>query len=199
MSKYLKTYRQYKIFEADRKLDYEDTEKETVKVATDSLNDLAEQIKDFNNKKSNLEKLVMDNRGEDAKDISKNIEDIIMDKDMGRNPFLSMYLTIVEKMRKVANLQDKIDYFNQLENERKGDVTASKNLSDATDREEQQQKLNTQIEDIHDKVREMRNEIDELEKEIAQNKSELDKFKKDSEKDFEEDIDATQWTMKDKD
>ena len=180
--KYLK---EYKIFEADRVLDYEDKDKESVKISTDSLNDLAEQIKDFETKAKNLEKLIMDNRGEDAKYISKNIEDIIVDKDMGRNPFLSMYVSIIEKMKRVADMQDKIDYFNQLENERKGDLSAAKNLSDITDREEQQQKLNTQIDDIHEKVGDMRNDIKDLEKDIAQNKSEFDKFKRDAEKDFE--------------
>ena len=194
---YLRSYKQYRILENDEKLEYEDSEKDTVKVATDSLNILIDQIKEFKAKKDNLEKLIMDNRGEDKKDISKNIENIIDDRDDGRNKFLSMYVTIVEKMRKVADLEDKIEYFSQLERERKGDLTSSKNLSDVTDREEQQQKLNQQISDITENVKEMEDQIRDLEKEIVQNERDLDKNVKEVEKEFKQNIKDTEWNIQD--
>jgi uncharacterized protein YhaN len=178
-------------------LDYEDDEKDSIKVAADSLNILIDQIKEFKSKKDNLENLIMNNRGEDQKDISKNIEDIIDDRDDGRNKFLAMYVTIVEKMRKVADLQDKIEYFTQLDQERKGDLTASKNLSDVTDREEQQQKLNQQINDITENVKEMEDQIRDLEKEIAQNERDLDNNVKDVEKEFKQNIKDTEWNIQD--
>jgi len=195
MRKYIRSYKQYRIFEDDDKLEYSDKDENSVKVASDSLNTLIDQIKEFNSKKSNLEKLIMDNRGEDKKDISKNIEDIISSGD-GRNKFLSMYVAIVGKMRKVANFKDKIDYFNKLMMERKGDLTNTRSLSDAADREEQSKKLNDQIQDITEKVKDMGDKIKDLENEISENKKDLEKSIKDVEQEMKKNVKDSEWDIK---
>lgn len=194
---YLRSFKKYRTLEAqDKIIDYDKDDKETVSQSTDSLETILQQLNDFKNKRTSLERLIMDNRGEESKDISKNIEDIIVDKDMGKNPFLSMYVTILEKDRRVSDMEDKIDYFRQLEKERQGDIDATKNLSDITDREEQKQKLNQQIEDIKEKVRDMESDIKDLEKEITKAKSDLDKHMKDIKKEYERDSKDTQRRMK---
>lgn len=197
MKKYIQSFRQYKLIESQDKLvDYDDKVEDNNKQSSETVENTIQQLNDFKTKRTALERLIMNNRGEESKDISKNIDDIVEDKKMGKNPFLSMYVTILTKDRKVLDLQDKLDYFNKLEKERLSDINATKNLSDASDREEQKQKLEQQIEDIKEKVRDMKKDIDELESEISKDKSNLDKHMKDIKRERERDLKDTQRRMK---
>lgn len=197
MKKYIQSFRQYKLIESQDKLvDYDDKVEDNNKQSSETVENTIQQLNDFKTKRTALERLIMNNRGEESKDISKNIDDIVEDKKMGKNPFLSMYVTILTKDRKVLDLQDKLDYFNKLEKERLSDINATKNLSDASDREEQKQKLEQQIEDIKEKVRDMKKDIDELEAEISKDKSNLDKHMKDIKRERERDLKDTQRRMK---
>jgi len=192
---YIKSYDQYRILENDDKLEYGDNDDDSVKVASDSLNILIDQIKEYKSKRGNLENLIMNNSGEESKDISKNISDILDDGNDGRNKFLSMYVTIVGKMRKVANLEDKIKYFDELKKERKGDLVSSSNLSDITDREEQKAKLTDQVTDIDKNVNDMKKDISDVEREIAENKKDLEKNIKEVEKKFKDDVKNSEWSV----
>jgi len=194
---YLRSYKQYRVFEdQDKIIDYDKNDKDSVKQASDSLNNLIQQLNDFKTKRNALERLIMDNRGEKAKDISKNIDDIVNDRKMGKNPFLSMYVSILDKEKRIADLEDKIDYSQQLEKERRGDLESSKGLSDISDREDQKNKLNQQIEDIKSNVRDMQDKIKDLEDEIKKDKSDLDKHMKELKRDFERDSKESQRRMR---
>lgn len=184
----------YKIFENER-LDYEDDDSDSKKMATDSLNKKIEQIKHFNNRKDNLENLILDNRGEEAKDISKNIEDIVEDTDGVRNPFLSMYVSIANKMKRIENMKDKLDYFDKLKKERKSDLSAVKTLSDSNDRTEQTDKLNKQIDEIDENVSDMKDNIEDLEKEIEEDKSKMEDHIKEVEQEFKNNVKEGGWEI----
>ena len=190
---YLKTF---KIFENDR-LSYEEDDSSSKKLATDSLNTKIEQIKNFNSRKDNLEKLILSNRGEESKDISKNIEDIIEDTDGVKNPFLSMYVSIVNKMKRIEDMKDKLEYFDKLIKERKSDLSAVNLLSDPNDKNEQAEKLNDQIDDINTKVSDMENDIKDLENEIEEDKSDMKDHIKDVENKFKEDVKQSGWSLED--
>jgi len=190
---YLKTF---KIFENDR-LSYEEDDSSSKKLATDSLNTKIEQIKNFNSRKDNLEKLILSNRGEESKDISKNIEDIIEDTDGVKNPFLSMYVSIVNKMKRIEDMKDKLEYFDKLIKERKSDLSAVNLLSDPNDKNEQVEKLNDQIDDINTKVSDMENDIKDLENEIEEDKSDMKDHIKDVENKFKEDVKQSGWSLED--
>jgi len=189
---YLKTF---KIFENDR-LSYEEDDSSSKKLDTDSLNTKIEQIKNFNTRKDNLEKLILSNRGEESKDISKNIEDIIEDTDGVKNPFLSMYVSIVNKMKRIEDMKDKLEYFDKLIKERKSDLSANL-LSDPNDKNEQVEKLNDQIDDINTKVSDMGNDIKDLENEIEEDKSDMKDHIKDVENKFKEDVKQSGWSLED--
>ena len=189
---YLKTF---KIFENDR-LSYEEDDSSSKKLDTDSLNTKIEQIKNFNTRKDNLEKLILSNRGEESKDISKNIEDIIEDTDGVKNPFLSMYVSIVNKMKRIEDMKDKLEYFDKLIKERKSDLSANL-LSDPNDKNEQAEKSNDQIDDINTKVSDMENDIKDLENEIEEDKSDMKDHIKDVENKFKEDVKQSGWSLED--
>jgi|AntRauTorckE6833_2_1112554.scaffolds.fasta_scaffold88547_1 predicted nucleic acid-binding Zn-ribbon protein len=191
---YLKTF---KIFENER-LEYGEDDSQSKKLATDSLNKKIEQIKHYNNRKDSLEKLILDNRGKDAKDISKNIEDIIEDTDGVRNPFLSMYVSIVNKMKRIEEMKDKLDYFDKLKGERKSDLSAVKTLSDSNDRTEQTDKLNNQIKEIDENVSDMKDKIKELEKEIEEDRKDMEDHIKEVEQEFKDNVKEGGWSLDEK-
>lgn len=191
--RYLKAY---KIFENDR-LEYKEDDSDSKKLASESLNKKIDQIKHFNNRKNNLEKLILDNRGEDSKDISKNIEDIIEDTDGVRNPFLGMYVSIINKMKRIEDMKDKLEYFDKLKKERESDLKAINLLSDPNDKNEQKEKLNNQLSDIDENVSDMKDDIKDLEKEIQEDKSKMEDHIKEVENQFKEDVKNSGWSLKD--
>lgn len=149
--KYLKTY---KIFESNEELER-----------------LKKEISKFNSKKGNLERLIVGNIGEDKKDISNNVEQIV-----GENIFLKKWATVMRKEARIKDLELRLEYFDQLHRERTGNLQNVKNLSDPEDRRSQEEKLNNQLSDIKDNVSKIKENIKELENEVKEDKAQLEEY-----------------------
>jgi len=145
------------------------------------FNELKDEIKDFDVRKSKLEKVIIDNT--DNKDISKVIDDIV-----DKNRFLTMYLPIVKKMAELKSTEGRIEYYKQLLKERDTDLKLSAKLSDLEERQEQNTKLSKQIEDIKEKGKAMQDRLKELLKQVDEEKKDLKKYIDNMRKQFEEDI-----------
>lgn len=153
------------------------------------FNDLKEEIDEFEQKRSKLEKVVMDNK--EGKDISKVVADII-----GDNKFLTMYHPVVKKMADIEALEQRIEYYKQLLSERENDLMLSANLSDPEEKDEQTTKLNGQIEDIKEKGKNMQDQLKEMQKKVDEEKKDLKEYIDNTKKQFEEDIKTLQIDVK---
>lgn len=136
--------------------------------SSNNLEELKNEISVFNSKKVNLEKLITTNVGEDKKDISRNIEQIV-----GENRFLKKWSFIMKKIARVKEGELKLEYFDDLHKERKNNLNNVKKLSDPEDRKTQTEKLTNQIKDIEENVSDLKETIKELEESIEENKKQL--------------------------
>lgn len=178
--KYIKRHKL--IIEAnDDTIEIEQRDSTSIAEIKERLNDLKEEIKDFEMRKSKLEKVIMDNT--EGKDISKVVDNIV-----DKNRFLTMYLPVIKKMAELKTTEERIEYYKQLLGERESDLKLSANLSDQEERQEQTDKLSKQIEDIKDKGKSMQDRLKELEKQIEEEKKDLKKYIENLQKQFEEDI-----------
>jgi DNA repair exonuclease SbcCD ATPase subunit len=177
--KYIKRHKL--ILEADDTIEVEQNDSTSISELKERLNDLKDEINEYNMKKSKLEDVVMSNT--EGKDISKVVSDII-----DENRFLTMYHPVVQKMFEIDALEKRIEYYKQLLSEREGDLKLSANLSDAEERQEQADKLNKQIEDIKTKGKDMQDKLKEMQKQVDEEQKDLAEFIKNAEEKFEEDI-----------
>lgn len=158
-------------------------QKDSISIAEikERFNDLKDEIKEFEQRRSKLEKIIMDNT--EGKDISKVVEDTI-----DGNRFLTMYSPIVKKMVDMKALENRIEYYKQLLSERENDLSLSANLSDPEEKQEQTDKLNGQIDDIKEKGKNMQDQIKDMEKKVEEEKEDLKNYIDNIQKQFEEDI-----------
>ena len=178
--KYIKRHKL--ILEADEDIiEIEQKDSTSIAELKERFNDLRDEIDEFEQRRSKLEKVVMDNT--EGKDISKVVEDII-----DGNRFLTMYHPVVKKMADLEALEKRVEYYKQLLSERENDLNLSKNLSDPEEREEQSNKLNGQIEDIKEKGKNMQDQMKEMQKQVEEEKKDLKEYMDNMEKQFEEDI-----------
>lgn len=176
----------------DDVIEIEQNDSTSITELKERLNDLKDEIDEFEQRRSKLEKVVMDNT--EGKDISKVVEDII-----DGNKFLSMYHPVVKKMAKLEALKKKIEYYKQLLSERENDLSLTSNLSDPEEREDQSTKLKGQIEDIKEKGKNMRDQMKEMQKKIEEEKKDLQEYIDNMKKQFEEDINNLEIDVKIKD
>jgi len=162
-------------------IEVDKTDSDSMSKLKERLNDLKDEVNEFNMKKSKLEKIVMDNR--EGKDISKVIEDII-----NGNKFLTMYYPVVKKMLNADLLKERIDYYKKLLVERGGDLESSKNLSDPEERQEQEDKINAQIDSIKEKGKDMEEKLKEMEKKVDEEQKDLEKYIDNMKDKFEDDL-----------
>lgn len=166
----------------EKHLMYDENDSPAEEKAKKMLNLMKDTIAEYNAKKKSLEDLVIGNI-EDNKDISKNIEDVV-----GENKLLSMYLNIVNMMAQVKKMENRLEYYDQLKTERKSDLSAINKLSDKEERDQQSERLETEIDEIDDKVSEMKDKIKELEKKIKDDEKELDDYIKEKKREYSENI-----------
>ena len=168
-----------------------ESDSDSIRIANDKLNDLKSEISDFNSKKSNLENLIVNNVGEDKKDITRDIDNIVKE-----NRFLSRYVTILNKKRRLREMELRLDYYSNLLEERKGNLSQTSKLTDEADRREQRDNINEQIKNTQDSIKKIKDDYKEVEKEIKEDLSNFKDYMKDLEDDAKETIQKTSWNMK---
>lgn len=133
------------------------------------------QLREFNQKKSSLERLVMSNI-ETTKDISKNREDII-----NSNPFLSKYGTIINLKASIEKLNNRLKKSDDDLKEYKRDLSSTSSISDTDTRQSEQSRLKEQIKKIESTKDDISIRIKEIETDIKDKEIELKQFLKEQE------------------
>ena len=167
--------------EVDEIIEVDDKDVNSITELEERFEELEDEINDFDRRKSKLESVVMNNK--ENKDISKVVEDIV-----DGNRFLTMYLSVLNKMASAKKLEDRIDYYSQLLKERESDLNLTSNLSNEEEKEEQKEKLNNQIDDIKEKSKDMTKQLEEIEDKIKDDRKHLEEYMDNLKDKFENDL-----------
>jgi len=124
-------------------------------------------IREFQQKKGNLENLIMGNLDSD-KDISKNIIDIV-----GENQFLNKLNTILNLRKSLVKTEMKIKDASEKVSNMKRDLSMVSSIEDEADRDKQSKRLEEDIKDEGEKSKEYKNNIKELELKISESDNEI--------------------------
>lgn len=165
------------------------TDSNSLSELKDRFNETKEEINVYNQRKTNLEKVITDNvEGMDISDVVKDIID--------GNKFLTMYSPIVKKMARIDRVNGRVEYYGELLKERKDDLTLTGKLSDPDEKKEQVSSLKDKIKEIESKIKEMDGQVKETESEIKEDENELSEHIESIKGKFEEDIKELKISLK---
>lgn len=165
---------------------FDQEDKTSNSLSKNSVENLGEEIKDYNRLKGKVDSIIMNADGED---VSKEIQKLITnDKTYGTNRFLRMYSSIAYKKKQVENLEQSID--KQSENIK--EVESKRNDIDRGDRESMRD-FDDKLNDKKKEVMESKKKLAELEDEIKYKELEVNKFMKEVEKDKQKSSKEDKW------
>ena len=133
------------------------------------------QLREFNQKKSSLESLIMGNIDKND-DISKKRNDII-----NSNPFLSKFSVMISLRASIERLNDRLEKINTQVRENRSDMSATGRIADTDERKKERDRLKEREKSLNDSKSDIEIRIKEVETDIEDKGLELNNFIKEQE------------------
>ena len=157
-------------------------------ISQKKLEDFSKELSEFNSKKGNLENLIVNNVGDDKKDINNDVEKIV-----GENSFLKRYVSVLNKKRRINEMELRLKYYSNLKKERQDNITQTRKLTDEQDRKEQIEKLNDQISEVDESINKIEKDSKELSNEIKEDEETFKTYLDDLKSKIEEEVNKKEW------
>ena len=133
------------------------------------------QLREFNQKKSSLESLIMGNVDKND-DISKKRQDII-----NSNPFLSKFSVMSSLRASIERLNNRLEKVNSQIRENRSDMSATGRIADTDERKKERDRLKDREKSLNDSKSDIEIRIKEVETDIKDKEKELRDFIKEQE------------------
>lgn len=142
---------------------------EEIQTSQEKLDDVRKMVSDYNSKKGQIEKIIM-NEDTDDDNVYKKIQRLV-----GENSLLSTYVQNTLQKKRIDNMEEKLKYYdNQIKDLKQKKSNIEKDLKNKKFKAEESKMIDFKIKEYLDKKRIIKTDLVKLEKEVSDREKKFD-------------------------